>query len=218
MYLLCNRFFKIMLLSCRKQPLRLPYAHALLQLLYSYICCGCLTIKSYDMKENTSFILPVVKQFDLHSRLFNNVLEGIEGDAVSERLNEHVNHAQWIAGHLANSRYHLAPLLGLKMNFPYEKSYTDRSQPPPHNRAIDPSVKYPSISEIKESWNELSKPFSEKMALLSIEQLTAESGARVPTGKTVSDLFSFIASHESYHIGQLSIIRKYLGLDAMSYK
>ena len=121
-------------------------------------------------------------------------------------------------GPLGEFRYHLAPLLGLKMNFPYEESYTDRSQPPPYNRAIDPSVKYPSLSEIKESWNELSKPFTEKMASLTSEQLTAESGARVPTGKTVSDLLSFIASHESYHIGQLSIIRKYLGLEAMSYR
>jgi uncharacterized damage-inducible protein DinB len=170
------------------------------------------------MNENVSSILPVIKQFDLHSRLFNNVLDGIEGEAVSERLNEHVNHIQWIAGHLANSRYHLAPLLELKLSFPYAESYTDRSQPPPHNRAIDPSVKYPSISEIKKTWNDLAKPFTEKMAALSSEQLSAETAARVPTGKTVSDLLSFIASHESYHIGQMSIIRKYLGLDAMSYR
>ena len=64
------------------------------------------------MKESTSSIQPVVKQFDLHSRLFNNVLEGIEGQAVSERLNEHVNHAQWIAGHLANSGITSHPFWG----------------------------------------------------------------------------------------------------------
>jgi hypothetical protein len=170
------------------------------------------------MKENESSILPVIKQFDLHSKLFNNVLAGMEGEAVSERLNEHVNHAQWIAGHLANSRYHLAPLLGLNMSFPYADSYTDRTQPPPYNRSIDSSVKYPSISEIKKSWNELAKPFTEKMEALTDTQLSAETPARVPTGKTLSDLLSFISSHESYHIGQLSIIRKYLGLEAMSYK
>jgi hypothetical protein len=170
------------------------------------------------MNENVSSIQPVIKQFDLQSRLFNNVLEGIEGKAVSERLNEHVNHVQWIAGHLANSRYHLAPLLGLKVSFPYADSYTDRSQPPPYNRAIDASVKYPSVSEIKKTWNDLAKPFTEKIAELNNEQLAAETPINVPTGKTLSDLLAFIASHESYHIGQMSIIRKYLGLDAMSYR
>ncbi len=170
------------------------------------------------MQEKHSSFLPVVKQFDLHSRLFNNVLAGMEGEAVAERLNEHVNHAQWIAGHLTNSRYHLAPLLGLHLSFPFADRYTDPSQPPPHNRAIDASVKYPSIAEIKKSWNDLVKPFTEKIAALTDEQLSADTEARVPTGKTLSDLLSFISSHESYHIGQLSIIRKYLGLEAMSYR
>ena len=56
-----------------------------------------------------SSIQPVVKQFELQTRLFNNVLESIEDVKGSERLSDHVNHLQWIAGHLTNSRYGLAP-------------------------------------------------------------------------------------------------------------
>jgi hypothetical protein len=168
--------------------------------------------------EKMSSIQPVTKQFILQTRLFNNVLEGIEDRKGSDRLSEYVNHLQWIAGHLTNSRYHLAPALGLSGHFPYDEAYTDLSQPPPHNRAIDPSVKYPSLTEIKKSWNEFAAGFAEKISALSSEQLESETPARVPTGKTLSDLLSFIASHESYHIGQMSIIRKSLGLPAMSYK
>lgn len=165
-----------------------------------------------------SSIQPVTKQFILQTRLFNNVLEGIEDRKGSDRLSDYVNHLQWISGHLTNSRYHLGPALGLSGHFPYEEVYTDLSQPPPHNRAVDPSIIYPSLTEIKKSWNEFAPGFAEKISGLTNEQLETETPARVPTGKTMSDLLAFIASHESYHIGQMSIIRKSLGLPAMSYK
>ena len=154
----------------------------------------------------------------MQSRLFNNVLEGIEDIKGSERLSDHVNHLQWIAGHLTNSRYGIAPALGLKVSFPYGEQYTDPSEPPPHNRTISDTVKYPSLTEIKKSWNDLADDFTEKLSGLSEEHLASGIPFPVPTGKTFQDLLSFIASHESYHIGQMSIIRKYLGLSAMSYK
>ena len=165
-----------------------------------------------------SSILPVSKQFALQSRLFNNVLEGIEEPNGLERLNDHVNHLQWIAGHLTNSRYRFSPMLKLDGDFPYADRYNDFSQPPPHNRAIDASVKYPTLSEIKKYWNELAGRFVNGISGLSSDQLGAETPVTVPTGKTLSDVLSFLASHESYHIGQMSIIRKYLGMSAMSYK
>jgi DinB superfamily len=165
-----------------------------------------------------SSIQPVIKQFDLQTRLFNNVLEGIEDVKGSERLSDQVNHLQWIAGHLTNSRYGLSSGLGIKGSFPYKEQYTDPSEPPPFNRTISASVKYPSLTEIKKSWNELAATFTEKLSGLSDEQLASGLPFPVPTGKTFQDLLSFIASHESYHIGQMSIIRKYLGLSAMSYK
>jgi uncharacterized damage-inducible protein DinB len=165
-----------------------------------------------------SSIQPISKQFALQTKLFNNVLEGIGDNQGSERLSEYVNHLQWIAGHLANSRYRFAPMLGLQTVFPYAEKYTDPSAPPPHNRAIDTSIKYPALHEIKKSWNDLAAGFVEKISGLSSGQLETETPITVPTGKTMSDLLAFLSSHESYHIGQMSIIRKNLGLSAMSYK
>jgi hypothetical protein len=169
-------------------------------------------------QKNMSSIQPVVKQFEMQTRLFNNVLEGIEDIKGSKRLSDHVNHLQWIAGHLTNSRYGLGHGLGIKAVFPYKEQYTDPTEPPPHNRALSASVKYPSLTEIKKSWNDLAPEFISKISGLSNEHLAAGIPFPVPTGNTFQDLLSFIASHESYHIGQMSIIRKYLGLSAMSYK
>ena len=161
----------------------------------------------------------VSEQFALHSRLFNNVLEGIDDMKGHERLSEEINHIQWIAGHLTNTRHNYASMLGIDKAFPYKDLYADPTKPPPSNRAIDASIKYPSIAEISKYWNEYAAPFAEAVSKLSDAQVGTEMPFGTPIGdKSMLGLFGFLASHEIYHIGQMSIIRKYLGLGAMSYK
>ncbi|HWB27492.1 MAG TPA: DinB family protein [Chitinophagaceae bacterium] len=164
-------------------------------------------------------IQPIAKQFALHTRLFNNVLEGVADEKGNQRLNQQVNHLQWIAGHLTNARYNQAPMLGLTAVFPYKDLYTDASKPPPNNRAIDESIAYPSLAEILGYWNSFAAPFTEAVANMGEEQLAGKLPFGIPIGdNTILGLMAFLASHESSHIGQMSIIRKYIGLDAMSYK
>jgi len=166
-----------------------------------------------------SSIQIIAKQFALHTRLFNNVLEGVEESQGAKRMSEQVNHLQWIAGHLANARYNYAPMLGLEEFFPYKELYTDPAAPPPGNRAIDASIKYPSLGEISKYWNSYSPAFVEAVSKMNDAQAAAETPFGTPIGdKSMLGFFGFLTSHESYHIGQMSIIRKYLGLDAMSYK
>jgi hypothetical protein len=161
----------------------------------------------------------IAKQFALQTRLFNNVLEGIENIHGGKRLSEEINHLQWIAGHLANIRHNYTSMIGLKETFPYKDKYSDPTQPPPGNRAIDASVQYPSLSEISASWNALASKFVDGVSQLNDEQVAAEFPFGTPIGdKSILGLFGFLASHESYHIGQMSLVRKYLGLEAMSYQ
>src|ERR1700739_4929709 len=166
-----------------------------------------------------SSIQIISRQMALHTRLFNNTLEDISDAGGNERMNEHVNHLQWIAGHLANTRYNYAAMLGSELKFPYKEKYSDPTKPPPANRSIDASIEYPSLSEIKKYWNALAPEFTEKLAALDNDKLMTEMPFSTPIGgKTMLDLFAFISSHEAYHIGQMSLIRKYLGKDAMSFK
>ena len=44
-------------------------------------------------------------QFDLHTRLFNNVLDGITDAETQERARDTVNHVKWLAGHLTSTRF-----------------------------------------------------------------------------------------------------------------
>jgi hypothetical protein len=129
-----------------------------------------------------SSIQIIAKQFALHSRLFNNVLESVEDPQGAKRLSDEVNHLQWIAGHLANARYNYAPMLGLSETFPYKELYTDATKPPPNNRPIDASIKYPSLSGILKYWNSYSPVFVEAVSNLSEAQLSAELPFSTPIG------------------------------------
>jgi hypothetical protein len=147
------------------------------------------------------------------------VLEGIEDVLGNKRVTEEVNHLQWIAGHITNARYNYCSMIGLDATFEYKELYVDLTLPPPGNRVIDPKIKYPSLSKISELWNSLAPSFVNALSNVSDEQ----AAAAMPFGTPINDdsfigFFGFLISHESYHIGQMSLVRKYLGLSAMSYK
>jgi hypothetical protein len=166
-----------------------------------------------------SSIKIISEQFALNTRLFNNVLEGVKDVQGNKRVTEEVNHLQWIAGHITNARYNYCTMLGLDSTFEYKELYVDPTLPPPGNRVIDPKIKYPSLSKISELWNVLAPSFVNALSKVSDEQ----AAAVMPFGTPINDdsfigFFGFLISHESYHIGQMSLVRKYLGLSAMSYK
>ena len=138
----------------------------------------------------------IAKQFALHNRLFNNVLEGIADMEGNKRLGETVNHLQWIAGHLINSRYNFAARLGLTERFPYKELYSDATLPPPGNRPIDEAIAYPSLTETLQYWNSLSATFVETVAKVTDEQAAADLPFSSPIGgKTLLDFLGFLTSH-----------------------
>lgn len=161
-------------------------------------------------------ITPIAKQFALHTRLFNNVLQGIADADAGIRISDNINHLQWIAGHLNASRYGIAGLLGLEASFKYMSIYADATQPPPGNRALDATITYPTLTDIMQCWNDFAPAFNHAVSNLPNQQLDEALPPGLPF-KTLIDLLSFVASHESYHIGQMSIIRRYLGLGPMQY-
>jgi uncharacterized damage-inducible protein DinB len=181
-----------------------------------------LPLQIFIISKNKKFMTSVdilSKQFALHNRLFNNVLEGIEDASGGMRLNDQVNHLQWIAGHLVDTRYKFAPMFGLQASYPHTGLFTDATKPPPNKRALDESITYPPLSETLQYWNDIASQFAEAVGNVTDEQAASELPFGTPIGgKSLLGLLGFLTSHESYHIGQMSIVRKYLGLSAMSYR
>ena len=150
----------------------------------------------------------IAAQFDLHTRLFNNVLADIADNESTKKANDNVNHIKWLAGHLVNTRLMMKDMAGLQA----DERFT------PFGKTLDSSANYPSLEVIKTKWNEIAPKLSEALKNAPEGLLSSPSPAESPIGdNTMKGFLGFLMHHEAYHIGQLGILRKYAGKEAMKY-
>jgi hypothetical protein len=82
---------------------------------------------------------------------------------------------------------------------------------------VSPSLKMPALEEIKTGWNTCSGPIREGLAQMSDEALNSPIEFPLPAFKTQESLWTFINHHQAYTIGQIGILRRGLGKEAMKY-
>jgi hypothetical protein len=148
---------------------------------------------------------------DLNERLFINALEGVTEEQAKERLSDHNNPICWIAAHVLDSRYFMLVFLGRPSKNPYGHLFENF-------RPFDPSLNYPTLTEVRSEWKKVSVLLREALNAVTDEQLDGESQIRVPVADaTNGGALAFFAEHESYEIGQLGFLKKYYTKEAMSY-
>jgi uncharacterized damage-inducible protein DinB len=156
-------------------------------------------------------IAPLAGILRLNARLFNNCLDGITEAQCHERPSDTTNSAAFVAGHLAEARFWGLKILGAERANPLEK-YLGQW------KGIDEITTWPSLAEIKSAWVEASTELDRRMASMTAAELDKASGSQMPLeDSSVLGLFAFMVQHDSYHVGQLSMLRKHAGLPAMSY-
>ena len=160
----------------------------------------------------TKSIGSIVDQLNLQTRLFKNVISGIDDEAAHKKLEGSPNHAVWITGHLVSSRYDLANMIGITDKEPFPELFGNRT-------GIQQDVKYPSMNVLTKGWDEIGKKLTKRLSEMTDEELDKPLPFAIPSANnTILGLAAFISHHEAYSIGQLSIIRRFLGLNAMSYE
>ena len=152
----------------------------------------------------------LINQFNLQTRLFNNVLAGISDADSMKQMNANTNHVAWLTGHTVSTRFMIANALGLKVKEPFPSLFEN-------GKGMDKGAKYPSMKELTKDWNSVSEKIATALNTLTEDALQNKVPHPVPTGDTLGDFISFINHHEAYTIGQLGIARRYHGLEAMSY-
>lgn len=154
---------------------------------------------------------PLYTILDLNSRLFINVLEGIEESQRHARPDAHINHAAWLAGHIVSTRYFIGNILGGEKTEPYPELF--RAGP-----KIQDDLEYPELQEQLKHWEMATRQMTEAMKHTTTENLTGPPPFRLPVNdKTLLGALAFFTHHESYHLGQLGQLRKMLELPAMKY-
>lgn len=78
------------------------------------------------------------------------------------------------------------------------------------------NIKYPTLSESIEQWKVYSEVLLKAISGLEEATLKKELNFTLPSGgTTIEDALVFMVLHETYHIGQISLIRKMLGYPSM---
>ena len=156
-------------------------------------------------------VAPLAGMLRLNDKLFDNCLTDLTELQGRVRPSPETNHATFVAAHLVDSRYFTLKLLGAPLESPLTK-YLGQW------RGIDEITEWPTHEEIRAAWADVSAALETRLANITAEALDAPSGTRMPIEDTsVLGLFAFMVQHDSYHVGQLSLLRKHVGLPAMSY-
>jgi uncharacterized damage-inducible protein DinB len=149
--------------------------------------------------------------FNLNQRLFNNTLAGVSEEQAQERISSHNNPMNWLAAHTVWARYLMLMFLGKPVANPYASLFDNF-------KAYDASLDYPSLQEARQEWQKASGLLKEAVESVTEEHLAAEAPIKNPSGDfTNGGTLAFLAQHESYTIGQMSLLKKYLTKEPMSY-
>ncbi len=159
--------------------------------------------------NKTIYFLEII--FNLNTRLFNNTLAGVTEEQSEERVSGHSNSFKWIATHTVWARYNMLMFLGKPAQNPYPGLFENF-------KPFDAADKYPTLEEIKKEWQKGSKLLKEALEAVPEDHLSADSPLKSPIGdNSMGGTLAFLAQHESYDIGQLGFLKKYLTKEAMSY-
>jgi hypothetical protein len=142
----------------------------------------------------------------LNSKLFLNALAGVSEEQAKERISDHNNSLLWIATHTTWARYNMVGMLGKPVTNPYVGPN-------------DTSMKLPSLESVKEEWEKATLLLNDALASVKEEHLKADAPFKSPIGDfSMGGTIAFLAQHESYDIGQMGFLKKFLTKEAMSYK
>jgi uncharacterized damage-inducible protein DinB len=148
---------------------------------------------------------------NLNSRLLINCLAGVSDGDAERRLSDNTNSMVFIAAHLVDARNFMATLLGLKLPNPVGDALRDV-------RSINEVTALPSLEAVRAAWRDLAEPLERRAAQVSAEDLAGPSPESFPVedGSLLGGV-AFLLQHESFHIGQLALLRKQLGYPSMEY-
>lgn len=161
----------------------------------------------------------LLAQYDLHDVLFNNVIADISDEESNRCITDPMNSIKWLAGHLLWANANLANIGGVNV----EVKWRDHFHTKQGGSAIDfnaPKNELPTLDEIRKKWNADTETIRKGLENLPEDALNTVIEVRhpiAPFDNTLAGLWAFINDHQSYHIGQIGMLRRALGKEAMSY-
>ena len=142
--------------------------------------------------------------FKTNTDLFKKTIQEVPPDRWFASPGNDSNHLMWIAGHVVVHRAKVLRILGQEWSAPWEGLFARGT------KAVAPG-QYPEVAEIVRAWDEVSGKLASSLAGAPEEVLAEPISKGITLDGKVSGQIAFLSLHESYHVGQMAYLRKWLG-------
>jgi len=141
--------------------------------------------------------------FKTNTDLVTKATEGIPAEQWLLKPGDASNHLLWVMGHLVWARGNILRTLGSSWTLPWAKQFS-------RGAACGDASEYPQVEEIRKAWADVSNQLPTCLAEASAELMAKPHDKPTFDGK-VGGFVAFLAFHETYHVGQVAYLRKWLG-------
>ena len=154
--------------------------------------------------------LPATTLFRFNSELLSLALSDLDDEAAGRRWKSgRGSSIAYLTGHLMSSRCGLLKTLGAARDNPYKGLFGE-------GVGSKEGAEYPSVGRLREEWIELAGRLHAALdRLTDVEALAGGDGSFPIPDNTLRGNLTFIAWHESYHIGQIGMMRTEMGYPSM---
>jgi hypothetical protein len=154
---------------------------------------------------------PLVTQsaqlYGITTALVEKAIRDFSDDEASRRVEDNSNCMLWLFAHLTAVRCSLSGMLGAKKEVAWQQRFGKGSPG-------DDFANYPTMDEVRGVWQEITPQLMQALETAGDQQLSAPAPRDFPIpDKSMRGAILFLAFHESYHVGQMSYLRKCIGKD-----
>ena len=146
----------------------------------------------------------------LNTWLLHNCLDGVDDALANRRLTADTNSLAFLAAHLTDSRYFICKRAGREFPHPLGNALEK-------GKTLDELGPLPPLAAIVTAWDTVSDELRALLESLDAAALAQPAYKFPGSDGTFFGMLSFLTQHDSYHVGQMSILRRQLGLPAMKY-
>jgi uncharacterized damage-inducible protein DinB len=150
-------------------------------------------------------IATAAENYRFNSDFLTKMVSDLSPEEWLRRPDEKLNHIAWIVGHVIWARKAVLTRLGTDWSQPWLSSFA-------RGVKCNDVATFPSPDTLMDNWREVSGVLATALDGASEDVLSTPSTQGPPSadGK-ISGVVNFLAIHETYHVGQASYLRSWLG-------